>query len=108
MTEPLVTEVTIQQFIIIQNVHEKCLADGQPNNTIIIYVGSSSAVERDPGENMAKAERKVTSSEKVDDVKILSQPWWTTPGQVLQPHSSTEFRVRDWQKGLENFRFIFY
>lgn len=64
-------------------------------------------VERDPGENMAKAERKVTLSEKVDDIKILSHPWWTTPGQVLQPHSSTEFRVRYWQKGLENYRFVF-
>lgn len=54
-TEPLATNVTVQQFTIIQNAHEKCLADGQPNNTITIRTGSSSAVERDPGENMAEA-----------------------------------------------------
>lgn len=42
MTELLATKVTVQQFTIIQNAHEKCLADGQPNNTIIIHTGSSS------------------------------------------------------------------
>lgn len=53
-TEPLATKVTVQQFTIIQNTHEKCLADGQPNNTIIIRRGSSSAVERDPAENIGR------------------------------------------------------
>lgn len=105
-TEPLATNVTVQQFTIIQNAHEKCLADGQPNNTITIRTGSSSAVERDPGENMAEAWTEATSSEQGDDIQILPHPWWTTPGRVYQPHSSTEFGVRDWQKGWENCSFV--
>lgn len=32
----------------------KLMADGQPNNTIIIQTGSSPTVERDPGENRGK------------------------------------------------------
>lgn len=105
-TEPLATNVTVQQFTIIQNAHEKCLADGQPNNTITIRTGSSSAVERDPGENVAAAWTEATSSEQGDDIQIFPHPWWTTPGRVYQPHSSTEFGVRDWQKGWENCSFV--
>lgn len=105
-TEPLATNVTVQQFTIIQNAHEKCLADGQPNNTITIRTESSSAVERDPGENVAEAWTEATSSEQGDDIQILPHPWWTTPGRVYQPHSSTEFGVRDWQKGWKNCSFV--
>lgn len=55
---------------------------------------------------MAEAWTEATSSEQGDDIQILPHPWWTTPGQVYQPHSSTEFGVRDWQKGLENCSFV--
>lgn len=96
--------MTLQQFTIIQNAHEKCLADGQPNNTIIIRTGSSSAVERDPGENMAKAWTKATSSEQGDDIQILPHPWWTTPGQVYEPpaalNSGSEIGRKVWKTAV--------
>lgn len=59
-------------------------------------------MERDPGENVAKADSKVLSSEKVDGIKTLSQPWWPTPGQGRQPkaaqNSGSEIGRKVWKK----------
>lgn len=76
------------RFTVIQKAYQERLADGQPNDTTIIQTGSSSTAERDPGENVAKADSKVLSSEKVDGIKTLSQPWWPTPGQGRQPKAA--------------------
>lgn len=73
MTEPFVGHQSGNRISpLIQKAQEEHLADGQPNNTIIIQTGSSSTAERDPGEKVAKTDSKVMSSEKVDDIKTLS------------------------------------
>lgn len=90
------------QFTIIQKAHEKCPADGQPNNTIIIGTGSASTVERDPGEHVAKAYSKVMSSEKVGGIKTLSYPWGAhTRSRTSAQKAALNSGVRDWQKSLE-------
>lgn len=90
------------QFTIIQKAHEKCPADGQPNNTIVIRAGSASTVERDPGEHVAKAYSKVMSSEKVGGIKTLSYPWGAhTRSRTSAQKAALNSGVRDWQKSLE-------
>lgn len=113
MTEPLATKVTVQQFTIIQNAHEKCLADGQPNNTIIIHTGSSSDVEIGPGENMAKAERKVSCLKKLMISKYFLIPGGPHQVKYYNPtaalDSGSEIGRKVWKTtGLFCFFFCFF
>lgn len=62
---------------------------------------------------MAKADSKVMSTEKLDDIKTLCWPWWPTPGQGHQPraaqNSGSEIGRKVWKKPavfLENWQVL--